>query len=58
MQGAGKTSLMKAILNQGRKTTTASLDAFPMDIDVREGIAGGLLYSDSMGVNLQVSTHN
>lgn len=58
MQGAGKTSLMKAILNQGRKTTTPSLDAFPMDIDVREGIAGGLLYSDSTGVNLQVFTHN
>lgn len=45
---------MKAILNHGRTTTAASLDAFPMEIDVREGIAGGLLYSDSMGVNLQV----
>ncbi|XP_047955012.1 uncharacterized protein LOC125201120 isoform X1 [Salvia hispanica] len=52
IEGAGKTSLMKAILNQGR-TTMTSLDAFPMDVDVREGIAGGLLYSDSTGVNLQ-----
>ncbi|XP_057780982.1 uncharacterized protein LOC130999469 isoform X2 [Salvia miltiorrhiza] len=53
IEGAGKTSLIKAILNQGRTTTTTSLDDFPMDIDVREGIAGGLLYSDSTGVNLQ-----
>ena len=29
-----------------------------MDVDVREGIAGGLLYSDSTGVNLQVFTYN
>lgn len=25
-----------------------------MDVDLREGIAGGLFYSDSAGVNLQV----
>lgn len=45
---------MKAILNQGRSNTMASAEAYPMDVEVREGIAGGLLYSDSTGVNLQV----
>ncbi|KAH6836818.1 lipase class 3 family protein [Perilla frutescens var. hirtella] len=53
LEGAGKTSLMKAILNQGRTSTTTSLEAFTMDVDFREGIAGGLLYSDSPAVNLQ-----
>ncbi|PIN01128.1 Triacylglycerol lipase [Handroanthus impetiginosus] len=53
LEGAGKTSLLKAILNQGRTNITTSDETFPMDNDVREGIAGGLLYSDSMGVNLQ-----
>lgn len=53
LEGAGKTSLLKAIVDQGRTSTATSLEAFPMDIDVRDVIAGGLLYSDSMGVNLQ-----
>lgn len=45
-------------MDQGRTSTATSLEAFPMDIDVRDVIAGGLLYSDSMGVNLQVFTNN
>ncbi|KAI3461816.1 hypothetical protein Pfo_018479 [Paulownia fortunei] len=53
LEGAGKTSLLKAILNQGRTNSTTSLETFPMEVDVREGIAGGLCYSDSTGVNLQ-----
>ncbi|EYU40651.1 hypothetical protein ABFS82_14G057200 [Erythranthe guttata] len=53
LEGAGKTSLLKAILDQGRTTRTTTLETFPMDVDLREGIAGGLVYSDSTGVNLQ-----
>ncbi|KAL6576797.1 hypothetical protein OROMI_011073 [Orobanche minor] len=53
LEGAGKTSLLKAILDQGKSTGTKSLETLPMDVDVREGIAGGLFYSDCTGVNLQ-----
>ncbi|KAL2488244.1 lipase class 3 family protein [Forsythia ovata] len=53
LEGAGKTSLLKAILNQGRPSSTTSLENFPMDVDLQESIAGGLSYSDSAGVNLQ-----
>ncbi|KAL8516556.1 hypothetical protein ACS0TY_014995 [Phlomoides rotata] len=53
LEGAGKTSLIKAILNQGRTNTMAIAEALPMDVEVREGFSGGLLYSDSTGVNLQ-----
>ncbi|KAL0436693.1 UNVERIFIED_CONTAM: hypothetical protein Sradi_0377200 [Sesamum radiatum] len=53
LEGAGKTSLLKAILDQGRTNGTSNVETFPMDVDIREGIAGGLLYSDSTGVNLQ-----
>lgn len=54
MQGAGKTSLLRAVVDLEKPVRAASLETFPMDVDVREGIAGGLLYSDSTGVNLQV----
>ncbi|KAI7982539.1 Protein EDS1B [Camellia lanceoleosa] len=50
LEGAGKTSLLKAILGQSRH---ANIENLHMDIDVQEGIAGGLCYSDSTGVNLQ-----
>ncbi|KAG8371681.1 hypothetical protein BUALT_Bualt13G0113600 [Buddleja alternifolia] len=53
LEGAGKTSLLKAILDQGRTTSTPSLETCPTDMDIRQGIAGGLFYSDSPGVNLQ-----
>ncbi|XP_051143282.1 uncharacterized protein LOC127259746 isoform X2 [Andrographis paniculata] len=53
LEGAGKTSLLKAVLDQAGSSRTLSVETFPMDVDVREGIAGGLLYSDSTGVNLQ-----
>ncbi|KAL3616307.1 hypothetical protein CASFOL_039697 [Castilleja foliolosa] len=53
LEGAGKTSLLKAILDHGKSARTTSLETLPMDVDVREGIAGGLFYSDTTGVNLQ-----
>ncbi|KAA8550557.1 hypothetical protein F0562_002241 [Nyssa sinensis] len=53
LEGAGKTSLLKAILGQGRNTATTNIENLHMDFDVREAIAGGLCYSDSAGVNLQ-----
>ncbi|KAL3850451.1 hypothetical protein ACJIZ3_012333 [Penstemon smallii] len=49
LEGAGKTSLLKAILDQGKPASTKNLETFPMDTDVREGIAGGSgcnLYDD------------
>lgn len=54
LQGAGKTSLLKAILSQGRLTATTNIENLMTDGDVQEGIVGGLCYSDSTGVNLQV----
>lgn len=53
LEGAGKTSLLKSILDQGRTTNNTSLETFNTDVDVREGVAGGLLYSDSAGLNIQ-----
>lgn len=53
LEGAGKTSLLKAILNQGRKNVTTNVENFHMDVDVEEGISGGLCFTDSAGINLQ-----
>lgn len=53
LEGAGKSSLLKAILDQGRRTSSTKIENFHIDIDVQEGIAGGLCYLDSTGVNLQ-----
>ncbi|GAA0144333.1 hypothetical protein LIER_04812 [Lithospermum erythrorhizon] len=52
-EGAGKSSLLKAILDPGRNSNNTYLESLNMDTDVQEGIAGGLCYSDSVGVNLQ-----
>lgn len=54
VQGAGKTSLFKAILAQGRMTTISNIETQLPESDAQEGIAGGLCYCDSTGVNLQV----
>ncbi|KAK2971403.1 hypothetical protein RJ640_025353 [Escallonia rubra] len=51
LEGAGKTSLLKAILGQGKLAT--EIENLVVDLDVKEGIAGGLCYSNSAGVNLQ-----
>ncbi|KAL7586959.1 uncharacterized protein LOC111918387 [Lactuca sativa] len=53
LEGAGKTSLLKAILDQGRANMSTSVENFPMDVDVKEGFAGGLCFTDSAGVDLQ-----
>ncbi|CAK7349423.1 unnamed protein product [Dovyalis caffra] len=53
LEGAGKTSLFKAIMGQGRLTTINNFENFNLEADIQEGVAGGLCYSDSAGVNLQ-----
>ncbi|KAL4354416.1 hypothetical protein GQ457_06G028030 [Hibiscus cannabinus] len=53
LEGAGKTSLFKAILGQGKLTTIANIENLQVETDFRDGIAGGLCYTDSPGVNLQ-----
>ncbi|KAJ4825059.1 hypothetical protein Tsubulata_034668 [Turnera subulata] len=53
LEGAGKTSLLKAITGHGRATTNNNFENMHMDPDIQEGIAGGICYSDSIGVNLQ-----
>lgn len=53
LEGAGKTSLFNAILGQSGQTTSASIENVHPDADSQEGMAGGLCYSDSAGVNLQ-----
>ncbi|KAL4571874.1 hypothetical protein LXL04_018641 [Taraxacum kok-saghyz] len=50
LEGAGKTCLLKAILDQGRPNIEKN---FPMDVDIQEGFTGGLHFTDSPGVNLQ-----
>ncbi|KAK9993134.1 hypothetical protein SO802_022837 [Lithocarpus litseifolius] len=53
LQGAGKTSLLKAILSQSRVNTNANVENKLPESDDQEGIAGGLWYCVSAGVNLQ-----
>ncbi|XP_057964023.1 uncharacterized protein LOC131155113 [Malania oleifera] len=53
LEGAGKTSLFKAILGQGRPINASDVENLCPEDLVQEGIAGGLCYSDSAGVNLQ-----
>lgn len=54
VQGAGKTSLFKAILSKGKKYTASAGESLQPEADTKEGIVGGLCYMDSAGVNLQV----
>ncbi|EPS74140.1 lipase class 3 family protein [Genlisea aurea] len=53
LEGAGKTSLLKAILDLGRSSVGKNNESSPPEVGSREGIAGGLLYSDSAGIDLQ-----
>ncbi|XP_059457285.1 uncharacterized protein LOC132187117 [Corylus avellana] len=53
LEGAGKTSLLKAILRQSKVNTIANIENMLLEADIQEGIAGGLCYCDSAGVNLQ-----
>ncbi|XP_008811656.2 uncharacterized protein LOC103722760 isoform X2 [Phoenix dactylifera] len=52
LEGAGKTSLLKAILSQHRKRNGANPESIFPDVHI-EGVADGLCYLDSRGVNLQ-----
>ncbi|KAE9600821.1 putative P-loop containing nucleoside triphosphate hydrolase, alpha/Beta hydrolase [Lupinus albus] len=52
LQGAGKTTLLKAILNK-YKPNIAINEVVVSDVDVQEGIADGLSYCDSAGINMQ-----
>ncbi|KAK4845717.1 hypothetical protein QYF36_008284 [Acer negundo] len=56
LEGAGKTSLFKAILGQGKLTTITNMENLHVEADVQEGIVGGVCYSDSASVNLQELT--
>ncbi|CAN6446860.1 unnamed protein product [Victoria cruziana] len=53
LEGAGKTSLYNAIVRQNQQSGATDLDAVQSDSNPQEGVAGGLCYSDSVGVNLQ-----
>ncbi|PQQ13795.1 uncharacterized protein Pyn_00039 [Prunus yedoensis var. nudiflora] len=53
LEGAGKTSLFKAILSQGRITNISNIENLLPETDVQEGISCGLCFCDSAGVNLQ-----
>ncbi|KDP45262.1 hypothetical protein JCGZ_15127 [Jatropha curcas] len=53
LEGAGKTSLFKAIMSQGRLTHITNFENMHTEANVQEGIAGGVCYTDSAGVNLQ-----
>ncbi|RRT76723.1 hypothetical protein B296_00013479 [Ensete ventricosum] len=52
-QGAGKTSLFRALLSQGRQRNNANFDIIHADVGSPEVVAGGIRYLDSAGVNLQ-----
>ncbi|XP_030934166.1 uncharacterized protein LOC115959761 isoform X2 [Quercus lobata] len=56
LEGAGKTSLLKAILSQSRVNTNAYVENMLPESDDQEGIAGGLCYCVSAGdLNREVS---
>ncbi|KAJ8479200.1 hypothetical protein OPV22_022927 [Ensete ventricosum] len=52
-EGAGKTSLFRALLSQGRQRNDANFDIIHADVGSPEVVAGGIRYLDSAGVNLQ-----
>lgn len=53
-QGAGKTSLFRAILGQSMLSSMTHVENLQIQSDVQECIIGGVCYSDTVGVNLQV----
>lgn len=54
LQGAGKTSLYRAILGRVRELTNFSYEGILPETNYQEDIAGGISFIDSAGVNLQV----
>lgn len=53
LKGAGKTSLFYALLGLGRGTTAIRYEGMLPDTQSHEGVAGGICFIDSAGVNLQ-----
>lgn len=52
-EGAGKTSLFKAILDHSRQRNNAMCESLYPEADTREETVNGVCYIDSTGVNLQ-----
>ncbi|XP_074565710.1 uncharacterized protein LOC141822180 [Curcuma longa] len=53
LEGAGKTSLFRALLDLSRQRNRANLDIVYSDMHPRKVVEGGVCYLDSVGVNLQ-----
>uniref|UniRef100_A0A1J3CEG7 Protein EDS1 n=1 Tax=Noccaea caerulescens TaxID=107243 RepID=A0A1J3CEG7_NOCCA len=53
LEGAGKTSLFRAILGQSMLSSMTHVENLQIQSDVQECIVGGVCYSDTVGVNLQ-----
>ncbi|XP_042438568.1 uncharacterized protein LOC122024090 isoform X1 [Zingiber officinale] len=53
LEGAGKTSLFRALLDLSRQRNRANLDIVYSDMDAHKVVEGGVCYLDSVGVNLQ-----
>ncbi|KAM0935811.1 putative fungal lipase-like domain, P-loop containing nucleoside triphosphate hydrolase [Dioscorea sansibarensis] len=52
-EGAGKTSLLGALIKQGKPRNEASLENILPELNSQEVVADGISYFDSPGVNLQ-----
>lgn len=55
LQGAGKTSLLSALIKQGKPRNKAGQENIHPELNSQEVMADGISYFDSPGVNLQVS---
>lgn len=53
-QGAGKTSLVKAMLYEDRQRNKVKIESLHPEVDSQKVVVGGVCYLDSRGVNLQV----
>lgn len=53
LEGAGKTSLFRAILGQTMLSSMTHVENLQIQSDVQDCIVGGVCYSDTVGVNLQ-----
>ncbi|XP_010524652.1 PREDICTED: uncharacterized protein LOC104802652 [Tarenaya hassleriana] len=53
LEGAGKTSLFRAMLGQSMLNSMTHVENLQVQSDIQEGIVGGVCYIDTLGVNLQ-----
>ncbi|KAH9315227.1 hypothetical protein KI387_023854 [Taxus chinensis] len=53
VEGAGKTSLFYALLGQGKGTTSVRYEGILPDIELHEGMAGGVCFIDPAAINFQ-----